>query len=301
MKLNLKKYSFFLGTHAGKKVIWIKFVNEISLEDKLKAEFNKVKWNKYHKAWILPYSKKLEDLLSPKPFAKSSYENLSSKNMQELIDYQKFMKKRGLSPNSIKTYNAELFQYFYILGENSAAKQKADFVNNYLDEISEEIPPSRLNSRINAMKLYYEDLKGNKNFIGFIRPKKETDKSSLLKSQEFNKTLKIINKQNHRLMFYLCFKKNMTITQITALKKDNIAFGKKTIITFKVNNYIKPEIELEKEWADELKSYIKTFKPSKYLFEGKTENPISRRAVQSAFKRFFEQAQLEKRIGVYGK
>lgn len=178
------RYSFHLGEHRDKDVIWISFPKDTALIDHLR-QHTKAHWSRSRKCWYVHDVAAYRRLfgLAQKSIGKAALSRISDVNRQSFANYQAKLALKGYSPNTVKTYLTEFAQFLHLLKNHSAADLSPEQLKSYFLYCINtlKLSENQVHSRINALKFYYEQvLRRSKMFLDIPRPKKPSQLPQVL-------------------------------------------------------------------------------------------------------------------------
>lgn len=123
--------------------------------------------------------------------------------------YLELLEQKRYSPSTIKTYRAYFSDFMeYHKGRNIDRLKVAD-INKYILYLVNEkkISVSQQNMRINAIKFYYEQVKGGKRqyYGGITRAKEYKSLPEVLSRNEVCRILSCLSNRKHRCMISLIY------------------------------------------------------------------------------------------------
>ncbi|WP_334125420.1 tyrosine-type recombinase/integrase [Empedobacter brevis] len=303
--MNLQFYQFSFGVHRDKKVIWVRFIKDFQLINELKKAFPSVKWSASQKTWYLldlPDVRKTLDL-EEKEFRIALSASISTCNQIALQDFINQLKLKAYSKNTIRTYVTEFAHLLrtikdYSVDELSEARLKDYFLYCLKKE---RIKENHLNSRINAVKFYFEQVRYKpKMFFDIPRPKTPKLLPRVLTKSEIKKIFEHTKNRKHLLMLQLCYGMGLRVSEIVNLKIEHINSENMLVLILAAKGKKDRYTNLPESVLDLLRGYYKEYRPKEYLFEGQSGGAYSARSVQSVFKEAMKKANINKEIGIHG-
>lgn len=301
----LSNYNFSFGTHHDKEVIFVRFSYDRNLIQDLRNRFPMAKWSRTHRCWYLLDMPSIREVLKlpAKDMGKRMATKIHPVNQvafQELIDQ---LMLKAYSPKTIKNYLSEFSHLLLTLKHHPVQDLTEDRLKDYfLYCVKEEaIKERQLNSRINAIKFYFEKvLHREKMFFDIPRPKTPSTLPKILTKSEIKKIFENTRNPKHLLMLQLSYGMGLRVSEIVNLKVEHInsedmlvhisgAKGKKDRYT-----------NLPESVLLLLRTYYKAYRPKDWLFEGQYGGSYSIRSVQTVFKNAMKKAGIKKTIGIHG-
>lgn len=303
MDLNL--YNFSFGSHREKNVIWIRFEKNFDLIKDLKAKFPSAKWSATNIAWYLPDlpSIRVALQLEQKEFGSDLLEFISPNNQIEFTKFINQLKLKAYSKNTIRTYVTEFAHLLRTIKKFPVEELTEERLKDYFLYCvkKENIKENHLNSRINAVKFYFEKvLHKPKMFFDIPRPKTPKLLPKMLTKSEIKKIFKQTENPKHLLMLQLCYGMGLRVSEIVNLKISHINSEDMLVLIAGAKGKKDRYTNLPESILPLLRNYYKEYKPKEYLFEGQYGGAYTVRSVQSVFKQAMQKAKINKTIGIHG-
>ena len=210
---------------------------------------------------------------------------------------------KGYSANTQRTYYYEFAQFLYILGNHDVKTFDENRIRSYFLYCAEvlKMKESQINSRINAIKFYYEQVLGKeKLFIDIPRPKKPSQLPKHISTRDIKKLFEAVSNPKHSLMLKLCYGMGLRVSEIVNLKVKDIDSGNMQVLIEQAKGKKDRYVNLPESVLDELRSYYKEYRPSYYLFEGLRGEKYNIRSVQYVFQAAMTKAKINKDVGIHG-
>jgi integrase/recombinase XerD len=296
-------YTFVLGTHKDKNVIWISFPKNDTLILFLK-QHSKPFWSQSHKMWYVPDSTTYRKLfqLEVQSLGKEALGKLSPVNLPAMQRFVEQLQLKAYSPNTIRTYSVEFAQLLYVLKNNPVDQLTPERLRSYFLYCIRELntTENQLHSRINAIKFYFEQvLKRDKFFFEIPRPKKPSTLPKVIDAADVKKMLGTIENIKHRVMLKLCYGMGLRVSELVNIKISDIDSKRMQVLIRQGKGKKDRYVNLPQSVLVEMRDYFKTYKPKDFLFEGMYGGQYSVRSVQAVFKQAMKKARIRKITGVH--
>jgi len=158
-----------------------------------------------------------------------------------------------------------------------------------------------LNSRINAIKFYFEQVLHRKRmFFDIPRPKRPLSLPKVLNKRELKKIFESTDNLKHKVMLRLCYGMGLRVSEVVNVKIEHIDSIRMSVLIAMGKGKKDRYVPLPDSILEELREYYKVYKPKIWLFEGQHGSQYSIRSVQSVFKKAMENAGVHKTIGIHG-
>ncbi|MCX8491895.1 MAG: site-specific integrase [Cyclobacteriaceae bacterium] len=193
-----------------------------------------------------------------------------------------------------------------------------EFINYYntkkIDEITEPeiiaytrylvqergISASSQNQAINAIKFYYEKVKGGaRKFYQLERPLRETKLPTVLSVEEVQEIIKSTKNLKHKTMIMLCYSAGLRLGELLSLKPNDIDSDRMQISIKGAKGKKDRYTLLAEKLLPLLRDYYKKYRPKEYLFEGEAGGQYSERSMQTVVKEALQRANVKKYATVH--
>src|SRR5699024_5486032 len=104
----------------------------------------------------------------------------------------------------------------------------------------------------------------------------------------------------HRLLLQLCYGMGLRVSEIVNMKIEDIDSYRMQVRIDRGKGKKDRVINLPQTVLEDLRTYYKTYRPKKYLFEGQQGGQYSKRSAQVVFKNAMKKAGIQKSIGIHG-
>jgi site-specific recombinase XerD len=304
----LEAFTFSPDCHRDKEIIWITFPFP-SPEQKEYIQFVKqnlkAKWSNTNKKWFVQDTTqyRIRFGLETKYYKNSTLQEIHPINHLALQKMVNELKLKAYSPNTIRTYTNEFVQMLKALGtqpvdELCIMKLKAYFIY-CIDQL--KLSASLVNSRINAIKFYFEQvLHQEKLFFEIPRPKIISQQSTEISPRDIKKMLSIVENKKHGLLLKMCYGMGLRVSELVHIKISDIDIGSMQVVVNQGKGKKDKYVNLPESILEDLRAYYKKYQPKEYLFEGQYGGQYSIRSVQLVFKNTMKNAKINKKVGVYG-
>jgi site-specific recombinase XerD len=300
----LQKISFSTAQHNNKSIICCRFANDKLLNNAFKKYFPAAKWSNTLKCWYmldLPAVRLVLNMQLKNDFSKS-FSAIHPANQEELKRMKEQLILKAYSVNTQKVYLTEFTQLLVALKSNLVIEMSADKLRSYLLYCIKDlgISENHLQSRLNALKFYFEQvLHQQKFFFDIPRPKKQSKLPKVIAEKDILKILKCTENIKHNLMLQLCYGMGLRVSELVNLKITDIDSNRMQVLIENSKGKKDRMVVLPETVLDDLRNYYKTYKPKEFLFEGIYGGQYSIRSVQEVFKTALRKAKINKSVGIH--
>ena len=217
--------------------------------------------------------------------------------------YLELLEQKRYSPSTIKTYRAYFSDFMeYHKGRNIDRLKVAD-INKYILYLVNEkkISVSQQNMCINAIKFYYEQVKGGKrqSYGGITRTKEYKSLPEVLSRNEVGRILSCLSNRKHRCMISLIYSAGLRRSELLNLTPKDI-ISKRMLVRIMGKGRKCRYSLLSEKLLKELREDFKEYRPQKWLFEGETPGePYSASALVKVLKEAATHAGIKYRVHVH--
>ena len=217
--------------------------------------------------------------------------------------YLELLERKRYSPSTIKTYRAYFSDFMeYHKGRNIDRLKVAD-INKYILYLVNEkkISVSQQNMRINAIKFYYEQVKGGQRqyYGGITRAKEYKSLPEVLSRNEVARILACLSNRKHRCMISLIYSAGLRRSELLNLTPKDIISERMLVRIMGKGRKCRYSLLSEKLLKD-LREYFKEYRPQKWLFEGETSGEqYSASALVKILKEAASRAGIKHRVHVH--
>lgn len=190
----------------------------------------------------------------------------------------------------------------YHKGRNIDRLKVAD-INRYILYLVNEkkISVSQQNMRINAIKFYYEQVKGGKRqyYGGITRAKEYKTVPEVLSKNEIKRILDQLSNIKHHCMISLVYSAGLRRSELLNLTPKDINSEMMSVRIMGKGKKCRYSL-LSPKLLEELRRYFREYRPKKWLFEGETPGqPYSASALVKVLKEAARRAGIKHRVHVH--
>ena len=210
------------GRHKTQAVLWLRFDYHKDLINKVK-QLPGCKWSQSQKCWYVPDIAAYREQfgLNPAITGKAVLAKIHAAQHPLFLQYQDELKLKGYSTSTQKTYTTEFAQLLCKLGLRTADTLTYEELRRYFKYCidKEGISTNQYNSRINAVKFYYEQVLKREKFTEYIpRQQKPHILPKVIAEEDIQKLLQSLSNGKHYLMLCLCYGMGLRVSEVVNLK-----------------------------------------------------------------------------------
>ena len=207
-------------------------------------------------------------------------------NAHVLPAMEQYLTLKAYSKSTHHTYLGEMRQLLLALKDIPADDLTPDHLKKYmvfcLDKLM--LTENTLHSRINAMKLYYEQVLHREKFFWDIpRPKKTSELPKTFNQDEIAAIINSIKNIKHKTMLMLAYSAGLRVSEVVSIKTYDIDSKRMTVMIRQAKGKKDRMAPLSPVLLVMLREYALKYKPDKkgWLFEGLIKGtPYSSRSLQ---------------------
>lgn len=188
----------------------------------------------------------------------------------------------------------EFINYYFMEDINAIDERQIIAFLRYL-VTERKVSESFQNQSINAIKFYYERVKGGSRKTYFIdRPRKERSLPNVFSEDEVKRLLSAIENVKHKTMIMLIYSAGLRISELLSLKAEHIDSKRMQIKIEDAKGKKDRYTLLSTHMLQQLRLYYKEYRPSTYLIEGRGGEQYSSRSAQIILKTAMQKAGIKK-------
>jgi len=293
-----------LGRHKGFERIFAHYTYDTGV-NKIMKEIPGARYSATRRSWHLPPVKETVQMLAAKvkdiaeldvqqlreqltakkqlPAMVQSHTNkpnisvLCPANKEALDRYIETLILKAYSGSTIKTYRNEFFQLLKEIKNKPVYDLTPDHIRRYMFYCLDhyKISEATANSRINAIKFYFEQVLGHeKILIELPRPKKPLQLPRFFNQDEIASIINQVDNLKHKAMLMLAYSSGLRVSEVVDIKAKNIDSKRMSILIEQAKGKKDRMVKLSPVLLVMLREYWKKYKPAKdgYLFEGQNKN-----------------------------
>jgi site-specific recombinase XerD len=234
--------------------------------------------------------------------SKCNLPKISDVNQPALDTLREKLLLKGYSRNTQRTYYYEFAQLLYLLKDLDVKGMDAERIRRYFLYCIEKLQmtESQMQSRISAIKFYFEQVLGReKIFFDIPRPKMPQQLPKHISQRDIRKLFATVENAKHALMLKMCYGMGLRVSEIVNLKITDIDSGNMQVLIARAKGKKDRYVNLPESILEDLRNYYRQYRPKKYLFEGQEGGKYSIRSVQHVFKNALEKAKINKNVGIH--
>ncbi|MCU0420678.1 MAG: site-specific integrase [Cyclobacteriaceae bacterium] len=291
------------GTHRGGAVLFIAFDFDRQHNAWVK-KLPQARWSRSKRCWYVPDTPALrKELNLPMAASGTTNADLSPANQAALKNMIDHMVLKGFSANTVRTYRNEFLQLLLTLKNKPVdelpAKRLKDYLVYCLTKL--KLSESTIHSRLNALKFYYEQVRGREKFLWEIpRPKRPLQLPKVISEEKILLALLNIRNMKHKALLFTAYSAGLRISEVVSLKVSDIDSDRMQIRVEGAKGKKDRLVTLARATLQVLREYVREYRPRYYLFEGQTDSAhYHPRSAQAVFHQVFENLGLPKNISFH--
>lgn len=299
MLMEKVKISLDLKEHKGHERIFAMYDYNSDI-NKILREMPGAKYSATYKSWHLPPVKELVQMLMAKTeqvavidvenlrkklvhkkqlpalvashTAKPDLQYLSANNLQALQYFIETLILKAYSQSTIKTYRNEFYQLLKELKEIPVQNLGQDHIRRYMFYCINKykISEATANSRINAIKFYFEQvLARERMLIELPRPKKPLQLPKVLGENELSRLFRSVSNLKHKAILFTAYSAGLRVSEVVGLRLADVDSDRMQLFIQCSKGKKDRYVTLSPVLLDVLRAYIikSERRPFKYLFE----------------------------------
>jgi integrase/recombinase XerD len=311
--------------YKGKEPVRVFIIDESAME--IYFPFNKMivqqiksisysRWDANRRCWEAPYHENIiKDL--DKVFNENGYfpvyKKISTKKKEVMKrdfpinrkcpdEYLNKLKVKRYSHHTITTYVGMFTDFINYYHDKPTDDIDERDIKNYLLYLYDKrgVSSSYQNQAVNAIKFYYEKVKGGERKIYLIdRPRTEHKLPVVLSFEEVMRIIKVTKNIKHKCILMTLYSGGLRIGELLRLKMKDLDYDRMKIHVKDAKGNKDRFTILSEKLVMMLKEYFVDYKPQVYLFEGAGGNPYSESSAQQIFYRACDNAGIKKDVSLH--
>ena len=303
--MDFVNFSYRFSTLENNPIILINFDYNKEIVANFRKEFPKARWNPKEKSWFLKDNAFTRTKLGipQKEYAEKLRYKIHPINAIALEKFVDQLRLKAYSPKTINVYVSEFSHLLILLKKNRIDEMSEKRLKDYFLYCVKKLgmKERQLNSRINAIKFYFEKvLHQQKMFFDIPRPKTPSTLPKVLSKNEIRRIFKFTENPKHLVMLKLSYGMGLRVSEIVNLQLEDINSKDMLVLIKGAKGKKDRYTNLPYSVLENLREYYKEYRPKKWLFEGQYGGQYTVRSVQIAFKNAREKAGIHKSIGIHG-
>ncbi len=307
--MNLPNVKLENGSYNKSNVIFIRFRYNDEIIRLIK-QCTPARWNAAERAWMLPCSRQMAELLKKiledKAFIDDAALNVSEpepmrdqlpeSTIEQVARLEQWMRARRFSDRTIEVYIGAIRVFLNFFKEKSPCDITNDdvtiFNNDYI--IAKDLSASYQNQVVNAIKMFFSITESRKLDLNLIyRPKTGKPIPYVFDKEDIKRMLELTANLKHRTMLSLIYACGLRRGELLKAVKENIDFNRKVLIVRSGKGNKDRMVPIGERMLNLITDYTSAYNPKNWLFEG--QNPgeqYSERSLQEVMKQAVERAGL---------
>jgi site-specific recombinase XerD len=177
-----------------------------------------------------------------------------------------------------------------------------DDIKRYLAYLDKELDlsTSAMNLAISALKFFYAGILGKPVTGNLRRPRHDKRLPCVLSKAEINLMLDTEKNPKHRLLLMMAYSSGLRVSEVVALRKENIDFSRKTILVCAGKGRKDRYTLLSDRAAQFAREYCNLYAIESWLFPGQDHTGhLSIRSAQAIFEKALRNASIDKPVSIH--
>lgn len=220
-------------------------------------------------------------------------DRIAFRKYKELLDLKQY------AANTKKIYCSYFKQFINYFENEELDDLTTSQINEYLLELikKKNVSISQQNQRINAIKFYYEKVRGReKQHFTLHRPRKEKKLPKVLSKKEVEKIINACNNIKHKCILMAIYSAGLRRSEVINLKINDIDSDRMLINVIASKGKQDRVSLLSERLLCLLRKYYKKYKPKEFLFEGLNGGKYSATSVANVIKKAAQKAGIKKNV-----
>jgi site-specific recombinase XerD len=168
----------------------------------------------------------------------------------------------------------------------------------YLD-MTKDFSSSSMNLVISAARFFYNQVMGRSFAREQFRPRQDKRLPGVLSRPEVDQLLSTERNPKHRLLLMLAYSSGLRVSEVVALKRQHVDFGRKTLMIYNAKGRRDRLTLLADRAATFIREYCERFGIKTWLFPGPSGGHLTTRTAQHIFEKAVHNASIQKRLSIH--
>ncbi|MBN2766090.1 MAG: site-specific integrase [Paludibacteraceae bacterium] len=302
----------FLAVNMHNRVLRLYSTYNRAMNDVIK-QVALSKWNGVENCWTLPYSDEIlkyirefaiangfEWIYREEQKQKVTPIQRSGKPLRPLPEsYMAKLRELRYSQNTIDSYTFMFREFINYYPENELDDIGEEEIVKYLQYLVTErkISTSYQNQAINAIKFYYERVKGGRRKVYLIeRPREEKTLPEVLNQDEIKALINATHNLKQKAIFMVMYSGGLRISELINLKIKDIDSSRMQIRVEQAKGKKDRYTLLSQKTLEVLRKYVSMYQPHEWLFEGVNSGPYSETSIKKALRIALSKTKITKHV-----
>jgi integrase/recombinase XerD len=231
--------------------------------------------------------------------------SLSANNTEALRCFIETLLLKAYSQSTVKTYRNEFYQLLKELKEIPVQNLTLETIRRYMLYCINKykISEATANSRINAIKFYFEQVLGRERILVELpRPKKPLQLPKVLGENELSRLFRSVINIKHKAILFTAYSAGLRVSEVVNLKLEDVDSDRMQLFIRCSKGKKDRYVGLSPVLLDVLRAYIikNERRPFKYLFESDQPGmPYCARSAQRVFQNARVMAGIRKEVSFH--
>ncbi len=214
-------------------------------------------------------------------------------------EYKDLLIRRRYSQNTFKVYVNLFNEYLQFLDHKNADEAEEEDIRAFQVYLIKKrrLSTSTQNQAINAIKFYYEKLKGLERKTYYIeRPRKERRLPTVLSEEEVLSILAHTSNPKHRLVFAFLYATGLRVGELIDLRLSDLDLSRKTLHLKQAKGKKDRITILSQQLIPVIERYLKKYRPNYWFLEGPGRKRYSASSIRQSLRASVERAGIKKKV-----
>jgi integrase/recombinase XerD len=227
---------------------------------------------------------------------------LGAKAEKGIDEVRRYLSEKRYSIHTLHSYISHLeffFRYFDKKEPGDITSRDIEgFMHDYI--IANRYSASYQNQVISAVKIFY-DLQGGRsiNSSVFERPRRSRSLPKVFSKDEVMQIFNATKNGKHKLILWMVYSCGLRRSEVVNIRLTDLDTERGTLHIREGKGKVDRMVPISPKIWEKIRSYIKSYKPSEYLFEGQGGGKYSVESVYNVFKKSLRSAGIGKEVGIH--
>jgi integrase/recombinase XerD len=230
-------------------------------------------------------------------------ERTIGKEAEEGIDLVKrYLEEKRYSKRTIGSYLSHLELFFKYFNDKDPLDISEEDISEFIEDhiIKSGYSASYQNIIISAIKMYYGlfgERRVNPDFLK--RPRRSRALPKVFSKEEIMEIFSATRNNKHKLILWLVYSCGLRRSEVINIKLTDLDNDRGVLNIREAKGNTNRMVPIPQKIWEKIRTYINSYKPVDYLFEGQTGGKYSAESVYAVFKHSLKLAGIKKDVGVH--
>jgi site-specific recombinase XerD len=217
-------------------------------------------------------------------------------------DVRRYLSERRYSVHTLNSYISHLEFFFKYFDQKDPGEISDKDIEGFMHDfiIANNYSASYQNQVISAVKIFYGHRGGRDiNSSVFERPRRSRSLPKVFSKEEIMQIFNATKNGKHKLILWMVYSCGLRRSEVINIRLPDLDTARGTLHIREGKGNVDRMVPISPKIWEKIRSYIKSYKPSEYLFEGQSGGKYSVESVYNVFKKSLRNSGIKKDVGIH--